>query len=131
MAGRVKEDPKLRARLDARLGGAQSDHRRFTLVEIGHDQVEVHLLRHVLAGPLRRLVALHLLKGDAIAAVLRANFRPVPGALDRPTEQLPVELREDLWVGAVQNQAGKPRDSHTETLPVGFATRQEQDVGLF
>jgi len=54
-----------------------------------------------------------------------------PGALDRPTEQLPVELREDLWVGAVQNQAEKPRDSHTETLPVGFATRQEQDVGLF
>ncbi len=70
-------------------------------------------------------------RAGGLAALARPDFRPVPGALDRPTEQLPVELREDLRVGAVQNQAGKPRDSHTETLPVGFATRQEQDVGLF
>ena len=51
MAGRVEEDPERRAGLVLVLGRAELEHRRLGGVEVVDHDVEVHLLRHVLAGP--------------------------------------------------------------------------------
>ena len=86
MSGRVEEDSKGRAWLDLGQGGAPREYRGFALVEIGHHQVEMHLLGHYLAGPLRRPIVGDPLERDAIAAVFGADLDPAVFDLDRPVE---------------------------------------------
>src|SRR5882757_2459 len=80
MSGRVEEDPIGSAWLDLSQGGAPRAYGGFALVEIGHHQVEMHLLGHHLAGPLRRPVVGDLLGREAIAAVFGADLDPAVAA---------------------------------------------------
>src|ERR1051325_9068717 len=54
MARRVEEDPEGGAGLMLVLGRAELDHRGLRGVEVVDDHVQMSLLRHLLARPLRR-----------------------------------------------------------------------------
>ena len=59
MSGRVEEDAEGRAGLMLVLGRAQLEDRSLADVEVVDIDIEMHLLWALLAGPLRRPLALH------------------------------------------------------------------------
>src|SRR4029079_10278707 len=73
--------------------------------------VEVHLLRHLLARPLRRLVVLDRLERDALT-VVGADFVPPLVAVDLPVEHCDVEVGEGACVRTVDDDARETCDSH-------------------
>ena len=115
MPGRVEEHPEGRTGLVIVLDRTDTEHGRFSRVEVIDDHVEMHLLRNLLARPAGRCVSLHLLEGDALA-VLRADLRPVGRHSDLPIQQPAVERREGARVGTIDDEAWKARYSHTGTL---------------
>jgi hypothetical protein len=70
---RVKEHAERRARLVLVPGRAELKHRCLGAVKVVDDDIEVHLLRHLLPGPPRRGVGTYRLEGDALA-VVRADI---------------------------------------------------------
>jgi hypothetical protein len=65
VSGGVGEDPPpLAARLELRLGCAQSQYQGLDLVQVVGREVEVELLWHALPWPARRLVAVGSLEAD-------------------------------------------------------------------
>ena len=83
------------------------------LVEVVDDHVEVHLLRHLLAGPHRGAVVVDLLERQALA-VVGADVDPVVLGLDLPVEQRAVERRQRVGVGTVEHDAREACDSHAQ-----------------
>ena len=111
MAGRVEEDPERRTRLVLVLGRTQLEDGCLACVEVVDHDVDVHLLGHVLARPLRRRVVVDLLEAQAVA-VVGSGVGPVVGDLDLPVEQGAVELGKGLGVGAVEDDRREACDSH-------------------
>ncbi len=112
MTGRVKEHPKSRARLVLLLGRTKSENRCLRGVQVIDRDIEMHLLRSVLARPLWRREPRDPLEPQRIA-VLGPNE---PGDLvvlvKLPVEQRAVERRQDLRVGAVEDNDRETCDSH-------------------
>src|SRR3954447_14719455 len=111
--GRIEEHAEARARLVLVLRRAEFEHRGLRGVEVVDDDVDVHLLRHLLAGPARRRVVLDLLEPDRVA-VVRLDLGPVRRDLDLPVQELAVEGGEGRRVRAVEDDRGKACDSHGE-----------------
>jgi len=68
MSRRVRQHPPAARRLVIGLGGTAQQQRRLRLVEVVHLEVEVSLLRLLLAGPARALVAVHTLEAEEESA---------------------------------------------------------------
>jgi hypothetical protein len=117
VAGRVEENPEGGARLGLRFSGSQSDGLCLAFVQVLHHEVHMHLLWHGLPGPLGPLVVLHLLEGDAVAAVVGADFGPVAVDLCVPAQQGAVKRCECPGVGAVDDDTWEARDSQSGMLP--------------
>lgn len=82
MAGRVEEHRERRTGLMVMLDGAELKHSCLRDIEVIDHDIEMHLLRHCLAGPLWRGEALDLLETQGVA-VLGAHGPPfVVVALD-------------------------------------------------
>ena len=107
MTCRVEKDAERRARLVLGLGCSQLEHCVLGDVEIVDHDVDVHLLGHILAWPLRRAELLDPLEADALVAGFIAHLSPaiVRGRL--PIEQGAVELGEAAGVVAVENNRGE------------------------
>ncbi len=114
MAGGVEEDPEGLAGLVLGQRGAEGEDLRLGGVEVLDDDVEVELLRHLLARPRRRPVVLDPLEGQAL--VLGPDVDPVLVRLDRPVEQRAVERRQGGGIGTVEHDAREPCDGHGPTL---------------
>src|SRR5215468_9597830 len=112
---RIEEHPEGRTGLVLVLGGTEIEYRRLSGIEVVDDHVQVHLLRHLLARPSWRGIALHLLEGDALT-VVRPDVSPVGGNLDLPVQQRAVERRESARIGTVDDDAGEACDSHAGTV---------------
>jgi hypothetical protein len=116
VARRVEEDPEPRARLVVVLRRTEGDDRLLAGVEVVDDDVEVHLLGHVLARPVGRGVGVHALEGEAVP-VVGADVGPVGRALHLPVQHRAVEGREGDGIGAVEDEAREPCDGHAGTVP--------------
>ena len=88
MSGGVEEDAERRARLVLVLGRAEREHGRLGRVEVVDHDVEVHLLRHVLARPPGRGEALDLLEADALRGGV-ADLAPPVGRLTVQSSRVP------------------------------------------
>ncbi|SEQ34037.1 ABC-type molybdenum transport system, ATPase component/photorepair protein PhrA [Arthrobacter sp. OV608] len=124
VAGRVKEHPESGSRLVFVLGRAKFEDLCFGCVEVVHHNVEVHLLRYLLARPLRRPVGVHLLETQGIA-VIGFDGPPVLALFDLPVEQGGIELCEYFRVGAVENNDRKACDSHSQHSRCGSRDRPQ------
>lgn len=111
MPRRVEKDPEGRPRLVLVLSCPEFEHSRLAGLKVINHDVKMHLLRHVLTGPVRRRVVIDPLERDALT-VVRANVRPIGGGVDGPVEQRSVELRECPWIGTIDNNARETSDSH-------------------
>ena len=116
MPGRVKEHPERFAWLVVGFAGAKGKRNFLALVQILHHHVQVHLLRDGLARPFGRLVHLHLLEGDAVAAVGGPDIKPVTFILDFPAEELAVEGGQGAWVRTIDNDTRVFSYSHVLNL---------------
>ena len=112
MTGGVEEHPESRARLVLVLGRAKSEHGRFCGVQVVDRDIEMHLLRDVLARPLRRGEADDLLKPQRVAVLGTDEPGVLVVLLERPVEQGAVERGHDLRVGAVEDDDRETCDSH-------------------
>ena len=117
MAGGIEEDAEVLSRLFGCLARADVDHGRLGGVEVVDDDIEVHLLRMVLPGPAGSVVVLDLLDADRRPGI-RCDLRPgaVLVDVDRPVEELSVELRELSGVGRIEHDNGLLCDSHDGSL---------------
>src|SRR4051794_4598420 len=111
VSGRVQEHPERRAGLMLVQRRAELEHRGLPGVEVVDDDVEVHLLRHLLPRPLGRGVALDLLEADALP-VVGADLGPAGSELLLPVQHRAVEGRERVGVGTVEDDAREACDSH-------------------
>lgn len=116
MTGGVEEHTERRTRLMLVLGRAQLMHRCLGDVEVVDHDIEVHLLRDALAGPLWRREAVDLLEAQRVAVLGTDGPRVVVVLLDPPVEQGAVELGQALRVGAVKDDAWEACDSHDRTI---------------
>lgn len=110
MVLRIEVHPKEGARLHRVLAGAQGQHCRLADIEVIELEVEMLLLRVLLAWPLRRLVVVDPLEPQRRTDVTsESNPVTVRGALvDRPAGDRRVELRKGARLPAVD---GSPRKS--------------------
>lgn len=92
MTRRVQEDSVGRTGLLLVFGCTNIDYCRLGGIKVVNDYIEVHLLRPVLSGPLRRGVTSHPMKGDA-PAVASTNRSPVSGYVNLPIQHRAVEPR--------------------------------------
>lgn len=76
MSCRVEEHPKRGARLVLGQSRTQFEHCLFSSVEVVDHDIDVHLLRDVLARPLRRTELCDALKADALVTGRVANLTP-------------------------------------------------------
>ncbi len=106
VTGGVDVHPERLARLHLGLSSAQREHLLLADVEVVDVEIEVQLLRVLVARPLRWHVTRRLLEGDGRAAVAR-QLRPlVVDVADRPARDRGVELGERGVVGAVDARPG-------------------------
>ena len=88
MAGRIEEHSKaVTTRLNLRLAGTDPEHGHLTCVEIINVEIEVQLLRPVVARPRRRFVARRLLECDRHA--IRAHELDPVGIVARRLTHIP------------------------------------------
>ena len=113
MAGGVEEDPECGAGLVLVLGGTELDDSGLGSVEVVDHDVDVHLLGHLLAGPVGSSVALDPLEADALVAVGGPDLGPTGVGADGPAEELTVELGRLGRIGAVEDDGGEACDCHT------------------
>lgn len=120
MAGGIEEDAEGLARLEFGLPGAEFEDLRLGSVEVVYHDVDVHLLRMVLAGPARGTVVLDLLEADGRPGVgCDLCPRAVVVDADLPVEEVAVELGELTSIRSIENDHGLLCDSHgAESTPV-------------
>ena len=114
VAGGVEEDAERRARLVVGRRRTDGQHGLLRSIEVLHHHVEVHLLRHVLAGPLRGAVAVHPLKADALVIGFAAHLTPALVRGGGPPQQQATELGEATRVAAVDDERGEACDGHAK-----------------
>src|SRR5882724_11093951 len=83
VAGGIEVDPERGARLELVLAPADREHTALALVQVGHVEVQVQLLRVLVARPTRRAVPRRALEGDRRRPAVRAQLHPVLGLLVR------------------------------------------------
>jgi hypothetical protein len=86
MSGRAEEDAEGRAGLMLVLGRAQLEDRSLAGVEVVDVGIEMHLLRALLAGPLRRPLALHCWKAiESPSSARIVHQSSPPGTTSQPS----------------------------------------------
>lgn len=100
----VEEHAKCGTWLVLRLGRPERQHRLLSSVEVVDHDVQVHLLRNVLAGPLRPSVLVDPLEADALVTCCVADLGPPVVGCHVPIEQCAVELGEATRIVAIEDE---------------------------
>ena len=112
MTGGVEEHAERRPGLVLGQGCTEFEHCPFAGVKVVDHDIDVHLLRDVLAGPLRRTELCDALETDALVTRRVANLAPTLIRAHLPIEQSAIERGEATRVVAVEDEGGKACDCH-------------------
>ena len=113
MTGGVQENAKRRAWLVFGPGRTEFEHCQFSGIEVVNHDVDVHLLRDVLARPLRRPELCDALEADALVTCCVSHLAPTFVRACLPIEQLSVERGEAGRVVAIKDKRRKSCNCHT------------------
>jgi hypothetical protein len=117
MPGRVQVDAERLAWLELSLAGTDRQNLLLTAVEIGHIEVQMQLLRVLVARPNRWFVAGGSLKRDSRACVALEHHPATAVVLDRPSGDGAVKGSETLRITTVDGyEAIACNTFHTATI---------------